>query len=138
MVMAIWKMFCIVSWPTWYFSVCNKCSVNAICEEGVCICKPGYRGDGIRCDFDGKFYRWQLVLIIIYGSFYLLKAICGNNLSLNAACEERQCVCNTGDGMICDGKLSIYSMMCMEMYYKYVCDYRWNGMTCNFYCWLHV
>lgn len=43
-----------VSWLTWYFSVCNNCSKDATCEEGMCVCKQGYRGDGIICNSDGK------------------------------------------------------------------------------------
>lgn len=50
-----------------------------------------------------------------YNYVFSILAICGNNASLNAACEDRQCMCNTGDGMICDGKFSIYSMICMEI-----------------------
>lgn len=86
--------------------MCNNCSKSAICEEGNCVCKPGYRGDGIRCDLDGKFLldNWHCMIII-----FSVLAICGNNMS---TCEDRLCMCNTGDG-ICDGKFSIYSMICI-------------------------
>lgn len=47
--------FCILLWNI-LFSVCNNsyCSSNAACEEGICVCKPGYSGDGVMCD-PGKF-----------------------------------------------------------------------------------
>lgn len=41
----------------WFFLVshCDNCSSNATCPEGVCVCKPGYSGDGMMCIPDGKF-----------------------------------------------------------------------------------
>lgn len=38
-----------------FFAVCNSCSPNATCEDGRCICKEGFTGDGIRCNLIGKF-----------------------------------------------------------------------------------
>lgn len=59
------------------FLVCDNCSSNATCEEGVCVCKPGYSGDGMMC---GKFSMCYCMNS---------KAACGNiTCSPNATCKE--------------------------------------------------
>ena len=30
--------------------ICENCSKNATCEEGECVCEPGYSGDGMTCN----------------------------------------------------------------------------------------
>lgn len=35
---------------SFYVGVCGNCSTNAICEEGLCVCKPSYSGDGMICN----------------------------------------------------------------------------------------
>ena len=32
-----------------------NCSQNATCEDGKCMCKPGYTRNGTECDPNGKF-----------------------------------------------------------------------------------
>lgn len=86
---------------------CDNCSSNATCPEGVCVCNPGYSGDGMICIPDGKFSSSYMCECIIL--FHISKAACDNiTCSPHATCKEGQCMCKegfTGDGITCDSKL---------------------------------
>ncbi|XP_015763475.1 PREDICTED: fibropellin-1-like [Acropora digitifera] len=61
---------------------CDQCDIHAICVEGACKCRVGFKGDGFQCQKVKKCHH----------------------CSLNATCINNECVCKpgfTGDGKHC-------------------------------------
>ena len=91
----------------------NKCHVNAQCiyneriDRHVCLCRTGYKGDGITCRHERKLFTGKSSLILIVN---IILDSCLENATIcssSAACVYdpilQDNVCSCRDGFVGDG-----------------------------------
>lgn len=65
---------CFFFWSVLKVDDCDQCDIHAICVQGACRCRVGYKGDGFECE---KVKRCH-------------------HCSPNATCISNECVCKPG------------------------------------------
>ncbi|XP_042151521.1 tenascin-like isoform X2 [Oncorhynchus tshawytscha] len=119
----------------------NECSDQGRCEDGKCVCFPGFSGPDCslsdcpgNCNDKGKCVNGQCVCDPGFTGPDCSSESCPGNCNNKGRCENGQCVCNTGfTGLDCSTKACPGNCnnkgQCVNG--KCVCDSSFTGPDCS-------